>query len=563
MEGQKLSPGQERTVRHCFWISWLVFGLGTASWSSEPLRQVIDLNGTWHVAEGTMEDMPGEFNHTAPVPGLVDMAEPPFEDVGARGQGRTLYKDARRQAYWYRRTFTLDGGVPSVALLKVHKARFGARVYVGGRPAGKYLPSFTPGTFDVRPYLKGNGQTNELIIRVASSALELPSRFQTGVDPEKIKYTAGIYDRVELISTGTPHVVNVQTQPDVEGKTVRVVSEVANAGAAPVRARLNLKILPAVGEGEAVLAETPARVIPPGKTELFDTTVPIPNCRLWSPEDPFLYRLEVSTGADTYTTRFGMRSFATDPENSRVLINGKPYYMRGSNVCIFRFFEDGLRKGKPWDEAWTRKLHRQFKAMHWNSLRYCIGFPPEMWYEIADEEGLLIQDEFPIWYGGARLPNAVKPEDLALEFTDWMRERWNHPCVVIWDAQNETIDDSVIAPAMGLVRGLDLSCRPGTTAGLRPSLPPTLPSTIPTGQATPGGPVGPSASPSLPANRGYRTTVRARACTPRTSSTSTAGCGSTATARRRRLRGRSTRTPWARAPRPTSVGTTTPARWRR
>ena len=36
--------------------------------------------------------------------------------------------------------------------------------------------------------------------------------------------------------------------------------------------------------------------------------------------------------------------------------------------------------------------------MHWNSVRYCIGFPPEMWYDIADEEGLLIQDEFPIWY---------------------------------------------------------------------------------------------------------------------------------------------------------------------
>ena len=38
--------------------------------------------------------------------------------------------------------------------------------------------------------------------------------------------------------------------------------------------------------------------------------------------------------------------------------------------------------------------------MHWNALRYCIGFPPEMWYRIADEEGILIQDEFPIWGGG-------------------------------------------------------------------------------------------------------------------------------------------------------------------
>ena len=42
--------------------------------------------------------------------------------------------------------------------------------------------------------------------------------------------------------------------------------------------------------------------------------------------------------------------------------------------------------------------------MHWNSARYCIGFPPEIWYDIADEEGLLIQDEFPIWYVGSKAP---------------------------------------------------------------------------------------------------------------------------------------------------------------
>ncbi len=467
----KLNTERNRTVRQCFLTALLVFGFGTVSWSNESVRQVINLNGTWHIAEGTMEELPKEFNRTVPVPGLVDMAEPPFEDAGARGKGRTLYKDPRRQAYWYRRTFSFEGRVPAVALLKIHKARFGVRVYVGGRLVGEYLPSFTPGIFNVQPYLKGNGQTNELVIRVASSALELPPRFQTGVDPEKIVYTAGIYDRVELILTGTPHVVNVQTVPAVEAKAVRVVAEVANAGAAEVRTRLKLKILPAAGEGKTVLADTPAQIIPPGKTILFDTTVPIPGCRLWSPEDPFLYRLEVSTGADTYTTRFGMRSFTTDPASGRVLLNGRPYFLRGTNVCIFRFFEDRLCKGKPWDKAWVRQLHRRFKEMHWNSARYCIGFPPEIWYEIADEEGILIQDEFPIWYGGDRFPKAVKPEDLAGEFTCWMRERWNHPSVVIWDAQNETIDDSVIAPAIGLVRGLDLSRRPWDNGWAEPQSP--------------------------------------------------------------------------------------------
>jgi len=183
---------------------------------------------------------------------------------------------------------------------------------------------------------------------------------------------------------------------------------------------------------------------------------------LWTPEDPFLYELEVDTGADVSRTRFGLRTFTTDPQSGRALLNGKVYYLRGSNVCIYRFFEDAARGGLPWDRAWVRKLHRRFKEMHWNSLRYCIGFPPEFWYEIADEEGILIQDEFPIWYSRAKdgWPEAITPPDLVKEYTEWMRERWNHPCVVIWDAQNETWNDRVVAAAIKQVRRLDLTRRP-------------------------------------------------------------------------------------------------------
>ena len=106
-----------------------------------------------------------------------------------------------------------------------------------------------------------------------------------------------------------------------------------------------------------------------------------------------------------------------------------------------------------------RRLHRAFKGMHWNSLRYCIGFPPEFWYRIADEEGILIQDEFPIWHGHQAGRRELKSEELIQEYTEWMQERWNHPCVVIWDAQNETVTAET-GKAIQAVRGLDLSNRP-------------------------------------------------------------------------------------------------------
>jgi len=69
--------------------------------------------------------------------------------------------------------------------------------------------------------------------------------------------------------------------------------------------------------------------------------------------------------------------------------------------------------------------------MHWNSIRYSIGFLPEIWYQIADEEGFLIQDEFPLWYGKHGLIEKLGKDLTGLhnEYEQWMRVRWNHPCM--------------------------------------------------------------------------------------------------------------------------------------
>ena len=157
-----------------------------------------------------------------------------------------------------------------------------------------------------------------------------------------------------------------------------------------------------------------------------------------------------------------MRSFQFDPTSRLALLNGKPYPMRGSNITLYRFFEDSECGNLPWDTNWVRLLHRRIKEMHWNCLRYCIGFPPESWYRIADEEGILLQDEFPIWYGGtgwSKWPADLKSDELIAEYQQWIRERWNHPSVVIWDASNETASTET-GKAVQKVRELDLSHRP-------------------------------------------------------------------------------------------------------
>ena len=411
-------------------------------------RKVISLDGQWEIAQGSMDTIPKKFARRGPVPGLADMAKPAFEEVGV--------KSDKRQAFWYRRTFKLDTAASKVALLKVHKAKFGTRVFLNGKLIGDDSHCFTPGYFDVRKQLKPPGQENILIIRVGAFHDVLPKTVQYGHDGEKKLYLPGIYDSVELILAGTPYITNVQIVPDIKSGTARIVTDISNSENA-TEIKLEYKIREkksgkVVAEGNVSKAELGTY-----KFASLDFRAAIKDFRLWSPEDPFLYELELTTAGDGIKETFGMRSFRFDTATGRAILNGKPYFMRGSNVCIFRFFGDSERKARPWDKTWVRKLHRKFKYMHWNSLRYCIGFPPEFWYDIADEEGFLIQDEFPIWCS----PSKYTAKHLAEEFREWMKERWNHPCVVIWDAQNETLGEGkVTGAALMQVRGLDLSNRP-------------------------------------------------------------------------------------------------------
>ncbi len=412
-------------------------------------RQIINLDGMWEIAQGSMDSMPDSFRHKVPVPGLVDMAKPAFDEVGKKSE--------KRQAFWYRRTFTVKGKIPDVAILKIHKAKYGTKVFLNSELAGEHLPCFTPALLDVKKFLKGSGGENELIVRVGADRESMPKDMPGGWDFEKYLYIPGIYDSVELILTGAPYISNVQVAPQLEDNTVRIESLIQNP-TLKGKVEINIRVRELKSQRTHCFTESILTRVKDTLEFPFDLELPMGDYKLWSPEDPFLYEVELDIGTDTVKTRFGMRSFRFDKASGRAVLNGRPYIMRGTNVCAYRFFEDAERGDKPWRREWVRRLHRKFKSMNWNSIRYCIGFPPEIWYEIADEEGFLIQDEFPIWLL-SKAPENPKSEKIIPEYTEWMRERWNHACVVIWDAQNESVTEET-GKALSAVRHLDLSNRP-------------------------------------------------------------------------------------------------------
>ena len=434
-------------------------------------RNTISLNGIWQITDGKKDVIPIKFDHAIPVPGLITQAQPafinaapPVADRVAIDKNPDLFyhqQDSLRETYWYHRTFTLTQNIPEIALLKVGKAMFGTRVYLNGTFIGEHLPCFTPGYFDLKKSLhKGE---NELIIALGSCRNSLPQNMPDGFDYEKKLYISGIFDNVDLILSGTPFIRNVQVAHDIEKKSDRVQTILYN-NSKSASSKISF-IIKELKSGIVAGEFTTDKILLKANSEkIINIDIPIKDCVFWSPETPFLYTLEVNTNSDSYNTRFGMRELRFDPVTHRAVLNGKSYFLRGTNISMYRFFEDPLCGNLPWDYDWVRKMHQKFKMdMHWNSYRNCIGFPPEEWYNIADEEGFMIQDEFPIWYGGTNWNSWIKnlnSDELTIEFKEWMQERWNHPSVVIWDASNETqLSKPDIDTAIARVRTLDLSDR--------------------------------------------------------------------------------------------------------
>jgi len=163
-------------------------------------------------------------------------------------------------------------------------------------------------------------------------------------DPEKSKYIPGIFDSVQLIFSGTPNLIHIQTAPNIDLSKVHVQALVHNSGAnssTPVTFTVREK-----RSGKVVgTATIPDVHVPSATDKTVDTEISIPHCHLWSPEDPFLYTVEVTTTADKIVSAFGIREFHFDPVSGHAILNDKPYFMRDSNTTLYRFRRQ--RKKRP------------------------------------------------------------------------------------------------------------------------------------------------------------------------------------------------------------------------
>ncbi len=417
-------------------------------------RETINLNGIWDFDQTENAFPPGKFTRKCPIPGLIHLAEPKIEsyDKLFKKPEQTVSEessDYRKLDYqpkysWYKKVIDIPSEFKGKqVMLSVLKSQYVTQVYINGKDVGQSISCYTPIELKVTDALNFGGK-NEIMIRIGER-LWLPPMAAGSTDKEKSHYIPGIWDDVYLSFTGNERVQKSLILPSVKEK--KITAKLLVRSFYPQQVMYNdpvqdetkaVIIIKEKQSGKKIAEALVSGQAKRDKETLLEVDIPMSNFTCWSPENPFLYIAEIhlydgQNISDTKTIPFGMRDF--ERRGKYFYLNNEKYYLRGSNITLQRFFEDPDCQALPWDKNWVKKmLIEDPKSIGWNAMRICVGIVPDFWYELADEYGMVFQNEWNYWQKHGW------DEQIRKEYTDWVWSDGNHPSIVIWDAINENKD---------------------------------------------------------------------------------------------------------------------------
>ena len=430
--------------------------LSVFAWADDG-RTTISLNGEWDFDQTELAFPPRKYTRKIPVPGLVHLARPKIsqyekffkkpDGVELVEQFNFLERDYTPMYNWYKRKVFIDEKFKDEQLfLTIKKSQYVTRVFVNRHEVGASMECYTPMDFNITSAVK-YGSDNEILIQVGDRAW-LPSEAAGGTDKEKVHYLPGIWDDVFITATGKMRVDKVLFLPSLAKGLVTVKTLVRSLY--PPQMLYGDKMKDSCKIEYCVKEKTTGRIV--GKKMIegeakrdnrtyFETSISLDNPKAWTPDSPFLYEGEVSVYdqdelVDRYSVNFGMRDFSR--KGKFFTLNGDKFYLRGSNITLQRFFEDPDCQALAWDREWVKKLMVDLpKSIDWNAMRICVGIVPDFWYDLCDEYGIVLQNEWLYWQ------NHGWDEQVRKEYTNWVWSDGNHPSIVIWDAIKENWDSYI------------------------------------------------------------------------------------------------------------------------
>lgn len=413
-----------------------------------------NLNGLWEFAVGKSNDTPPigrKLERQILVPFPIESS---LSGIGEKATD-----------VWYRRTFNVDDWIKMGKRVHLH---FGAvdwesNIWINGRWVGDHRGGYDGFSFDITDLLKPSGE-QEIVVGVWDPS---DQGFQPcgkqAVKPEGIWYTSttGIWQTVWLEPVSPTHIASVRLTPDIDKGHLHVEAAITGLqgdGHVECIARDPHEKTKVVGKARLRVDQSTGKAI---------GDLSIDNVKLWSPDAPALYDLEITLdasqpGIDRVNSYFGMRkiSLVKDANGvTRLFLNNGEVFQFGP--LDQGFWPDGLYTA-PTDEALRYDIEIT-KQLGFNMCRKHVKVEPDRWYYWADKLGLLVWQDMPS--GEQRIapgfPDIKRSAQSARQFENELKAMitnlHNHPSIVHWVVFNEGWGQYETKRLTDFAKGLDSS----------------------------------------------------------------------------------------------------------
>jgi hypothetical protein len=405
-------------------------------WQQYPRPQMqrttwMNLNGIWDYAVLTKgQSAPAKFDGQILVPFCLESS--------LSGVGKPLLPT---QELWYTKKFTVPATwAGKDVVLHFDAVDWETKLWVNGKKVGEHKGGSDPFSFNITPYLK-NGEQQIVMSVWDPTDTDLQARGKQVLDPRGIWYTAvsGIWQTVWLEPLNKTSVQQFVPVPDIDnGK----ISFTTTASSITGKEQLHFVIK---HQGK-VIKDTVAAFAN-------NISVTIPSAKLWTPEYPNIYTVDVELRSrdkvtDQFNTYFAMRKISLGSDKNgytRLMLNNKPIFQYGT--LDQGWWPDGLLT-PPSDEAMLFDMVK-LKEMGFNMLRKHIKVEPSRYYYHADTMGLLLWQDMPSGFAGTGPSHVaadakedwVRPAESAKQFEAEWKAIMDHlkffPSIVMWVPLNE------------------------------------------------------------------------------------------------------------------------------
>jgi beta-glucuronidase len=298
-------------------------------------------------------------------------------------------------------------------LLAFEAVNYHATVWLDDVPVGVHEGGFTPFAIDVTDRLK-DGSPHGLT--VCADSRHHPEAIPT--DYTDWQNYGGITRSVWLVELPETWIADWFVR--LEGEQVVIDVELAGPERAGGPITVQLGPLSLSGRCDA-----------DGRARL--TTARPRALALWLPDKPVLHALTIEAGTDRVAERVGLRTIAT--RGRQLLLNGKPIYLRGISLHEEPFGPVGSRRTT---EADARRLLGEVKALGCNFVRLAHYPHSEVTLRVADELGLIVWAEIPVYWEQIRYDSPQTLELARTMLADMIRRDRNRCSVGLWSVANET-----------------------------------------------------------------------------------------------------------------------------